>query len=381
MWADAMHITFLTSEYPTLPTGGIGTSIQNLSRELVKQGHRVTVLGWGKKAEFEDQGVTVRFLQSTKIPKMGWLLNRTLAAREINRMVGQEDLNIVEAPDWVGLSAGIKVKCPLVVRCHGSDTYFGHLLGYRPRWRVYWAEKLALLGANSICAVSQFTAEKTKEIFGLSKPIRVIPNGVDVSKFHPLFGNDSSYILYFGTLVRKKGVLDLARIFSLVVKQNPDAQLLMIGRDAPDSLSGSPSTWQLFCQMATPEALSNTQYLGPLPYEKVVEYVQKAAVCVFPSYAETFGLAWVEAMACAKPVVASNIGWASEIVEDGVSGILIHPSNHDAYAEALIDLLGHPGKRKSLGQNARERVMRLFSIQRVAELSLEWYRDVIDALD
>ncbi len=375
-----MHIAFLTSEYPPLPSGGIGTSIQNLSRELVKQGHRVTVLGWGKKTEFEDHGVRVRFLEATRIPKMGWLINRIFAAHELNRMVHEEGLDIVEAPDWLGLSAGMKLDCPLVIRCNGSDTYFGSLLGYKPRWSIYQAEKMSLHQAQGVVSVSSFTAEITQKLFHLKKTIGVIPNGINLSQFS--FDNsiqeEKSLILYFGTLVRKKGVLELAEIFSKVLSRNPSARLLLVGRDSIDRQTGI-STWTLFQRKLNPSSLKRIEYVGSKQPDEIASFIRLATVCVFPSFAETFGLAWIEAMACGKAVVASNIGWAKEIIEDGVSGILIHPTDHLAYADEICDLLANPEKRRLMGQKARNRVEQLFSIQRIAELSLEWYKEMINA--
>ncbi len=375
-----MHIAFLTSEYPPHKTGGIGTSIQNLARELVRQGYRVTVLGTGKQKEWVDNGVKIRFLEQTRMPKMGWFSNRLRIVHKINRMVANEGLDIVEAPDWTGLSAGMKVKCPLVVRCHGSDTYFGGLLGYHPRWSVYQAEKLALIQADGVAAVSRFAAVKTQESFNLSGEIQVIPNGINLEYFQPHHClEEDGLILYLGTLVRKKGVLDLAEIFSLLVARYPSARLVLVGRDSSDRQTGAKSTWELFQNVASPQALQRTKYLGAQPANEIVGFVQRATVCVSPSYAEAHPLSWIEAMACEKPVVASNIGWASEIIEDGVSGTLIHPTDHTAYADALINLLDNPEKRRNMGQKARERVERLFSIQKVAGLSLDWYKDVIAA--
>ncbi len=125
-------------------------------------------------------------------------------------------------------------------------------------------------------------------------------------------------------------------------------------------------------------ARAQTRYVGPQPYSDMRKWISKAAVCVFPSYAEALPLSWLEAMACSKAVVASNIGWASEIIESGVSGILIHPTDHLAYADTIINLLDNPDKQRKMGQSARERVERMFSIQRVTELSIDWYRSVIN---
>src|SRR5918912_835422 len=101
-----MHVVFLTVEYPPLPSGGIGTSVRNLARALVAQGHRVTVLGVGPETEFDDQGIMVRFIGETHVPKVGWLWDVRRVQRELNRLVRAEGAEIVEAHDWGGGSAG-----------------------------------------------------------------------------------------------------------------------------------------------------------------------------------------------------------------------------------------------------------------------------------
>jgi len=374
-----MNIAFLTSEYPPLCAGGIGTSIRNLAQALVGQGHTVTVLGWGAKAEFEDRGVQVRFLGHTSVPKAGWLLNRRLAQRELNRLVRRNKLDIVEVQDWCGLSAGMHLDCPVTIRCHGTATYFGYLLRERVRPTVRWAERIALNQAKSIIAVSRFTAETTQRLFGLREAIGVIPNGIDLLRFQPADPDETeaNTILYLGTLVRKKGILDLCRIFSRVVDARPAARLRLIGRDARDKSTGSSSTWELCKELLSPAARERAEYVGAQPYDVVQDSIQRAAVCVFPSYAEALPLSWLEAMACAKPVVAYDIGWAPEIIDAGVSGILIKLGDVESFAEHLLTVLGDQAHAKGLGVAARRRVERDFASAVVAESTLIHYRSVI----
>jgi glycosyltransferase involved in cell wall biosynthesis len=374
-----MHIAFLTSEYPPLHHGGIGTSIRNLGRALVTSGHQVTVVGWGESAEFEDNGVKVRFLGDSSFPKMGWLINRRAAQKELNRLVREQRVDIVEAQDWCGLSAGIRLDCPLTIRCHGSATYFAHLLHEKVRPSVRWAESLALKQADSVTAVSRFTAESTRQLFGLDQPVGVIPNGVDTSYFHPGIPEEvaANSILYLGTVVRKKGVLDLCQAFSRVAGERANARLYLIGRDVPDQRTGSPSTWELCRNALSPEAAKRVEYIGVQPHEKVLTLIRRAALCVFPSYAEAFPIAWLEAMACAKPIIAYDIGWASEIVETGVNGILIKLGDVEALAQSMISLLENPVERYALGAAARKRVELEFTSQLVASQTLEYYQHVL----
>jgi glycosyltransferase involved in cell wall biosynthesis len=295
-------------------------------------------------------------------------------------MVRKEGLDIVEAPDWTGLSAGMRLDCPLVIRCHGSDTYFGKLQNYKPRWSVHLAEKMGLQGADGIVSVSKFTADVTQEIFNIDMPIEIIPNGINPNLYSTDFEKgEEGLVLYFGTLVRKKGVLDLAKIFSFVVNENPKAKLLLIGRDTIDKITGR-STWELMQKEMSEEALCRMKYIGAQPHDKMKQWISKAVVCVFPSYAEALPVSWLEAMACAKPVIASNIGWGPEIIENGVNGLLIHPTQHTLYSNAILQLLGNHEERSRLGIAARKKVERSFDIMMTARQSAEWYQGVIDEL-
>src|ERR687898_884578 len=87
------------------PRRGLGEdrgSPRALGRALVAQGHRVTVVGWGPKLETEDEGVRVRFLGDSALPKMGWLLNRWAVRRELVRLAEKEGLDLVATHDWCG---------------------------------------------------------------------------------------------------------------------------------------------------------------------------------------------------------------------------------------------------------------------------------------
>lgn len=369
-----MHIGFLTTEYPPLPSGGIGTSIRNLGRALVEQGHRVSVIGWGKEASFLDSGVNVQMLPAAKITHMGWISNRIIVVRHINRLVVDEGLQIVESPDWCGLSAGMQLRCPVVIRCNGSDSYFSQILKYPLKFRNWLPEMMALHTARDIASVSQFTASVTREKFRLKKHIQVIPNGIDIRNFEPSFSKVGATVLYFGTLIRKKGALDLPKIINQVSQKKKSAKFLLAGGDAPDRLSGNPSTWEMINSELSPSAKNKTFYLGKLPYDEIVSLIREAAVCIFPSYAEALPLSWLEAMACGKPIVAYDFGWSPEVVDHNKTGVLVPLRETQEFSEAVVRLLNSADFRREMGEGARKKAVKEFSSERVAKLSLEWYR-------
>jgi glycosyltransferase involved in cell wall biosynthesis len=98
-------------------------------------------------------------------------------------------------------------------------------------------------------------------------------------------------ILYIGTIIRKKGVFELAEIFNLVRQKHPEARLVLIGGDSYDIATQSKSTWQLLQQEFEEDDLKKVSYLGKTRYQEVQEYLKKAQLCVFPTFAETLGMA------------------------------------------------------------------------------------------
>ncbi len=382
-----MKIAFLTPEYPhpkTGSSGGIGTSIKNLAQGLLQEGCQVRVLVYGQKEEgvFDDNGISVQQIKNVKFKGLSWYLTRKKLEKIINQLYRNKEVDLVEAPDWTGITSFIQPKkCPIVIRLNGSDTYFCHLDNRPVKWNNKFHEKRALQKADALLSVSQFTANLTNEVFGLQKDFTIIPNSIDVDLFNGDNdnSNDMNTILYFGSLIRKKGLLELPLIFNEVVQKNPNAQLILIGRDVPDVVSGNASTWALMQELFTQEALKKVTYLGSVPYQEIKAHIKAASLCVFPTFAEALPVSWIEAMALQKTIVASNIGWANEVIADGVEGFLVHPTHHQQYAERLLELLENPKLQENFGVAARKKVLEKFSIQIVAQQSLSFYNKVIQS--
>jgi glycosyltransferase involved in cell wall biosynthesis len=383
-----MQIAFLTPEYPhpkTGSSGGIGTSIRNLAIGLLAEGCSVRVLVYGQKEEgvFEDDGIVVQQIRNVKFKGLSWWLTRKKLERLINQLYADKEIDLVEAPDWTGITSFIQPKkCPIVIRLNGSDTYFCHLDQRPVKWVNKFHERRALEKGDGLISVSRFTADLTNTVFGLHKKFTVIPNSIDIDLFDVndninINDNYKDTILYFGSLIRKKGVLELPLIFNAVVRKNPDIQLLLIGRDVPDVVSGNPSTWHMMQSLFTDEALRNVRYLGSVPYEAIKEHIKAASLCVFPTFAEALPVSWIEAMALQKPIVASNIGWATEVIEDGMEGFLVHPADHKKYAQRILELLEHPKMQREFGTAARKKVVAKFSMETVAYQSLSFYKSLI----
>lgn len=377
-----MKIAFLTPEFPHARTGvsgGIGTSISNLASGLVNAGHEVSVLIYGQSKDdsFVDCGITFYQIKNIKIKGLSWYFTRKKIQKLLNGLHRENKIELAEAPDWAGISAFIDADCPLVVRLHGSDTYFCHLDARPVKWTTRFLERRALQKADALLSVSRFTADLTAELFGLNRSFTVIPNGIDMTKFEPSDFTDSNDILYFGTIIRKKGLLELPHIFNALFKINTAARLVLVGRDVSDAKTGNPSTWEMMKPLFSQDAFKNVTYFGPVDYDKVRDHIKNASVCVFPTFAEALPVSWIEAMAMKKAVVASNIGWAGEVIEDGKSGLLEHPENHGAFAAKIAVLLADANLRQSLGAEARQRVASHFDKNIVTKQTIDFYNTLL----
>lgn len=396
--AGVRPIAFLTPEYPHAKTGnsgGIGTSIKNLAQGLLAQGCAVRILVYGQKedAVFEDHGIVVQQIKNVKLKGLSWWLTRKKLERIIDELYANQEIDLVEAPDWTGITSFIKPKkCPVVIKLHGSDTYFCHLDRRPVKGINKFHEKRALQNADGLISVSQFTANLTNRLFGLNKNFAIIPNAVDMSLFENMIstitvppepvlsGVEAGVrgLLYFGTLIRKKGLLELPLIFNQVVEQNPETQLLLVGRDASDIVSGNSSTWEMMQALFTKKALAKVTYLGGVPYVEIKKHIEQATLCVFPTFAEALPVSWLEAMAMQKPIVASNIGWATEMIVDGVEGFLVNPKDHETYANKIVTLLEDSEMQKQFGMAAKQKVAQKFSMEVVAKQSLVFYKSLIE---
>jgi len=382
-----MHIAFLTPEYPhakVAHAAGIGTSIKNLTVGLINEGIAVTVFVYGQKTQeiIIENGVIIHLIKNKKYKFLGWFFHRKHIENYCNSVIAKEKITLLEAPDWTGITAFMNFKIPLIIRFHGSDTYFCHLENRKQKRKNFWFEKFAVNGAKAFIAPTQFAGDISKDFFRIkNKEIKTIHNGVELENFNNNSPEtyEEGLILNIGTLIRKKGVLELPEIFSKVRSKFPNAKLVLIGGDSPDKKTKAVSTWSLMQERFKEDDLKNVEYLGKIPYSQVKEYIQKANVCVFPTFAETLGMVTIESMAMQKAVVNSNIGWSKELIIDKESGFLVHPANHKQYAGRITELLQDKNLTLEIGKKARSRVEDKFDIKKLVKENIEFYSKVINS--
>ena len=198
-------------------------------------------------------------------------------------------------------------------------------------------------------------------------------NGVDLENFRAGHAERTETLVTVGRISPEKGLHILLEAFAKVLKQRPNAQLKVIGRESilpPEAISKNDLSnlrvrnvisflgqnyLRNLEKQARESCQSRVSFLGPLPAALIPRAMQEAAILVQPSLYETFGMPPVEAMACGIPVVASRAGGLAETVVHGETGFLVEPGNPCQLADALIELLQHPAKALSMGSAGRHR--------------------------
>lgn len=381
-----MHIAYLTTEYPHKklpPAGGIGTFIGNMSREFIKDGHKVTIFICLSDRDcrwIDDEVQIIQIARSTGKIIPEFVASRLKIHKVVNKIITEQQINVIESPDWEGLQAFCTFKIPLITRTHGSVTYFSNLANKPVSRTIHFLEKRGLKKSNYIVGVTKYAAKKTKELFNLkSQEIPVIYYGTDLKKFKPLPQDQivsPPILLHFGTLVRKKGVLDIPHIFNQVYKKHPNIQLVILGKDTIDT-NENKSTWSLMQKSFTSKSLSNVKYYGPVSLDSVKKYLSKATACIFTSYAETFGLVTTEAMAMAKPVIVYDLPWVREIIDHEVNGILIQPGDFVECASRISKVIKNQEIIQNIGLEARNKVERFFDLRTIYRENLALYNEVV----
>ncbi|GAK99370.1 glycosyltransferase [Nonlabens ulvanivorans] len=375
-----MHIAFLTPEYPHKSvhySAGIGTSIKNLATALVESGYECTLFIYGQKVNqiFVENGIHFHLIKQKQYKVGGFYFYRKYIQDYINN--NSHGIDVIEAPDWTGITAFMKLKKPLVIRLHGSDTYFCHLEHRSQKKKNFLFEKWALRKANALTSVSNFTSQKTKTLFNLSFDIKVIPNLIALDKFVPTSSKSQvPYIINFGSVIRKKGVIALARAFNFIAQNNSEVQLKYLGRDVKDALTGK-MTSELIKLEIDERFHHRVTFISQVSYDKVNSYINDASVVCLPSYAEAFPMTWLEAMALEKPLVTSNIGWATELMIQNQTGLMVNPDDISEFSMALKRLLEDQPFANKCGKKARKHLELNFDKRVIVENNLDFYKSVL----
>ncbi len=339
--AIRQHVCMISSEYPPHVSGGLGVHVTRLTQGLTAFADIDLVLPHQKR-DYVVPPAGIRTHPMARVEAsyedpISWL---HFAQHAFNLLKGiTPKPRVIHCHDWVTVLGGIKcrwlLKVPLVFHVHlPNRTPFCSSV-----------ENLGLVCADLVTVNSQAMFEQLKDRFP-DKEVAVVPNGVDTETFKP--GNPATdadpYVFFAGRLVEQKGVDHLLRAFVHVQKRFPKVKLKIAGA-GPCKLAYERMADCLLVK-------KDVDFLGWKGSPELSTLYQGASVVVVPSIYEPFGMTALEAMACARPVVASNTGGLREIIRHGVTGYLAEPGDHLDLAQWIMRLLDRENLRQELGAGA-----------------------------
>lgn len=390
-----MNILIFTLEFPPF-AGGVGYYNYNLALGLVKLGHKVTVFTSNYPKDEEVlavdrelilKGVKVIRINLSSKPKI-WVLQSMYYLCKFLREKNKEYnyIMVTEYRAQIAYSMIQKlIKKSFSITIHGTevDLYFGkHSL---KRFLIRPIIYKFFDNANLIIAGSKFTAELIRRHkVEWSNKVKVVHYGIDVSEFNKIvdeekinirekIGLDANckIIVSISRIIKEKGQDMLIRSLPLIIKKVPNVKLVIIG-DGPyiENLH------------SLDKELNVSDYIiftGKLPRGDIAYWLKSSDIFALisreGSRIEGFGLVYLEANACGKAVIAGRTGGVPEAVEDGVSGLLVSPTDVNEISSKIIKLLTDDALRLKLEKQGYRRVCKEFTNPIMAKNTIEVLSD------
>ncbi|MDF5752215.1 glycogen synthase [Spongiactinospora sp. TRM90649] len=388
-----MRVDLLTREYPPEVYGGAGVHVEYLARELRRLTDvRVRCFG----APRAEPGVEAYRTPGGLAPANAAL---QVLGVDLEMAAGCEGADVVHSHTWYANFAGHVAKL-----LHGAaHVVTTHSLEPLRPWKAEqlgggytlssWAERTALLAADAVVAVSAGMRSDVLATYPEIPPERVsvIHNGIDTAEYArdddtaalERHGIDPRrpYAVFVGRITRQKGLVHLLRAARHL---DPKAQLVLCA-GAPDTPEIAAEVTDLVRGLDREGVVWISEML---PRREVIQILSHATVFVCPSVYEPMGIVNLEAMACETAVVATATGGIPEVVDDGVTGLLVPidqaadgtPHDPERFAADLADavnaLLGDPARAAEMGLAGRARAVEHFSWASVAERTAALYERV-----
>lgn len=334
--------------------GGVGVHIHTLSKELVSQGHEVYVITYPHKDIHDIDGIHVIGTSGLNIPGVRGLMFMMNAKKALKKLLEEVDIDIIHghylfpagaAAVEVGKENGVKTY----VTAHGSDMF--ELYKSQPLMRP--TVRKVLHDADVVLAVSNALRHEiiATGVEGISGKTRLSWNSVDIDKFSTKENNsfrkennleDKPIVLFVGNLIRRKNVDSLLEAKKIA---NSDYYLVVVG-DGP--------LFKKLKKKVEDENIRDVIFTGSRT--DVEDIIPSCDVLILPSFSESFGLVLIEALACGKPVIGSNVGGITEIITDDV-GLLVDPKKVSSIARAIDRMINDEEFRSVLSLNARSRAI------------------------
>ena len=366
--------------YPTF--GGSGVVATELGKGLAAKGHEIHFITYDQPARLGSFHANV-FYHEVRVldyPLFDYPPYELVLASKLVEVTRQHKLDLIHAHYAIPhASAAFTARAileqeglhvPYITTLHGTDIT---LLGRDPSFEPVIS--FAINQSDAVTAVSKSLKDDTRHLFGVNREIEVVPNFFCPNHFAIPVKEDlraaiapghEPIITHISNFRPLKRVQDVVQAFARVRAAQP-AKLLFIG-DGPERYAAEVLAEQLGVHR-------DTLFLGKV--KNPIEALLISDLFMLPSESESFGLSALEAMAAGVPVVASTAGGISEVVEDGVAGILCPIGDVDALAEAALHLLSDPERLERFSLQALQSANR-FHIERVLPEYERIYRRVLN---
>lgn len=303
------------------------------------------------------------------------------------RLIKEFSIDIVHAhfaypAGFAGLLAKKAAEKPLVVTLHGVDIITEPSINYGIRLKKAYnrmVEKVVAC-ADKVFAASTFVYQEALNAGCEQERLVLLPNGVDMRRFHPqingtlmarALGIEKQPVVFtLRAHEPKNGIEYLIRAIPQVVKEIPEV-IFVIGGDGPLRTFHEALARKLNID-------KSCIFVGRIPQRELPYYYSASDVFVIPSVTEAFGIVTVEAMACSKPVIGTNVGGIRDIVRDGTSGFLVRPKESNDIADKIIALVENPKLRRTMGNKGRKIAEENFDINKRIDQILSVYNDLMN---
>jgi glycosyltransferase involved in cell wall biosynthesis len=333
-----------------------------------ERGHKITVLTCKRlnlepRQEILEGRYLIVRLKKTWMPwEVFGIENPLLPA--LFQAIGRLDFDLIHAHShlfWTTVFACATAhvrKKPIVVTVHGVRAKRGFLLNLAQYAYLYTLGSWIFKRSTRIICLTEADATEIKRFGADESRIRVVPNAVDTELFRP--GEDErTYVLWVGRFVPEKGLRFLIDAAKIVLKRHEEVKFLLVG--------DGPLKSQIARSVVKKGLRRKFSFVGKMSQSDVARIMRDASMFVLPSLKEGFPKTLLEAMACGKPVIVSDIPGVREVVENGSSGILVPPGDSEALAQAIVKLLNEKDLRLKLGERVRRLVLEKYNWPKVAE--------------
>lgn len=366
-----MRILHMTTEFPPLVFGGLGTAVGGLVYALAAAGDTVAVLlvggggvaaGYGHPSARAPAGDSSAHAPSDitffQIPWHGAVEQ----AAQIAQQWRPDLVHLHTAWIWPFAERVLETGIPMIYTAHSVDRA-EYELGQEPGHILDHADDqgLAIGNVDGLIALTKDEADLLVHYYPeAGERIRIVGNGIDdCAEAREAAQRErtgaSPLVLYSGRLVERKGIRDLLAAIPVVLEQVPETRFV---------LAGGPAGWpaeEVARQWLPAECLAyrdRIHFTGWLQAGELDAWYRKADIQVIPSRYEPFGMVVLEGMLHGLPIIAASVGGPLAILDQDRTGILVPPFDPPALAAALVRLLRDPALRQRLGASAADEVRR-----------------------